>query len=155
VSDFLYAVEREFDLPVEILWGAWTEAAALQEWYHPVGLANVPGSVISEAVEGGKWAVAVDVPDAGLVAYFYGRYTRVVENLVLEHTMLYTESAEEFSAGDESGPAHRVTIEFDSRGIYSWVRFSQFGELPGGQARRAQEGMESYFDSLQAFLVQP
>jgi hypothetical protein len=33
-----------------------------------------------------------------------------------------------------------------------WVRFSQFGELPEGDAEQAQAGMESYFDSLGIFL---
>ncbi len=153
MSDFLYSVERQFDLPVEILWDAWIDAEALQAWYHPTGLANVPGSVVSDAVEGGLWTVGVDVPEHGFVAYFYGRYTKVVENLLLEHTMHYTQSAEEFAARDESSPSHRVTIEFDSRGMYSWVKFSQFGELPEGQAVQAQAGMESYFDSLEAYLV--
>ncbi len=153
MSDFRYSVERQFDLPVEILWDAWIDAEALQAWYHPTGLANVPGSVVSDAVEGGLWTVGVDVPEHGFVAYFYGRYTKVVENLLLEHTMHYTQSAEEFAARDESSPSHRVTIEFDSRGMYSWVKFSQFGELPEGQAVQAQAGMESYFDSLEAYLV--
>jgi hypothetical protein len=32
------------------------------------------------------------------------------------------------------------------------VKFSQYGELPPGQAVQAQAGMESYFDSLEAYL---
>ena len=153
MSDFLYSVEREFDIPVEILWDAWTDATALEAWYHPVDLAVVPGSVTSEADEGGRWSVAVDVPEAGFVAYFFGRYTKVVENMLLEHTMSYTTSADEFAARDDEAEHHRIVIEFDHRGMRSWVKFSQFGELPDGQAVRAQEGMESYFDSLEAFLA--
>lgn len=153
MSDFLYSVEREFDLPVEILWDAWTDAAALEAWYHPTDLAVVPGSVTSDAVAGGVWSVAVDVPEHGVVAYFYGLYTEVAEGYRLEHTMAYTQSAEEFAARDEAAPHHRVVVEFDSRGMRSWVKFSQYGELPDGQAVQAQEGMESYFDSLEAFLV--
>jgi len=33
------------------------------------------------------------------------------------------------------------------------VKFSQFGDLPEGEAARAQQGMESYFDSLERFLT--
>jgi len=36
----------------------------------------------------------------------------------------------------------------------SWVKFSQFGEMPDSEAVRAQEGMESYFDSLERFLAE-
>jgi uncharacterized protein YndB with AHSA1/START domain len=153
MSDFLYSVEREYDIPIEILWGAWTDADALQQWYHPTDLVNVPGSVVSEPVPGGWWTCAVDVPEHGFVSYFYGRYTAVVENARLEHSMHYTQSAEEFAARDEASPAHRVVVEFETRGFRSWVKFSQFGVLPEGQAVRAQAGMESYFDSLEAFLA--
>ena len=152
MNDFLYSVEREFDLPVEILWAAWTDPVALEAWYHPTELSVVPGSVTSDAVEGGAWSAGVDVPAMGFAAYFYGRYTAVVENARLEHTMAYTQSAEEFAARDESAPHHRVLVEFESRDFRSWVKFSQFGELPEGQAVQAQAGMESYFDSLENYL---
>ena len=153
MSDFLYSVEREYDIPIDILWAAWTDADALQEWYHPTDLALVPGSVNSEAVVGGLWTVAVDVPAHDFVAYFYGRYTAVEENVRIEHTMAYTQDAEEFAARDESAPHHRVVIEFESRAFRSWVKFSQYGVLPDGQAVRAQAGMESYFDSLGNYLT--
>ena len=153
MSDFLYSVEREYDIPVEILWAAWTDPVALEAWYHPTDLSNVPGSVASDAVEGGLWTVAVDVPEHGMVAYFFGRYTAVVENARLEHTMAYTQSAEEFAARDETAPHHRVLVEFASRDFRSWVKFSQFGEMPAGQAVKTQAGMESYFDSLAAYLA--
>ena len=154
MSDFLYAVEREFDIPVEVLWDAWTDPVALEAWYHPTDLACVPGSVVSEPVVGGWWTVGVDVPEHGFVAYFYGHYTVVAEKVRLEHEMYYTQSAEEFAARDVSGDHHRIVIEFEERGFRSWVRFSQYGEgMAEAEARRAQEGMESYFDSLEAYLT--
>jgi uncharacterized protein YndB with AHSA1/START domain len=154
MSDFLYSVEREFDLPVEILWDAWIDAAALEAWYHPTDLSVVSGSVMSDAVVGGAWAVAVDVSSMGFVAYFWGRYTDVVDQKRLEHTLSYSQSAEEFALRDPEAAHHRIVIEFDSRGMYSWVKFSQYGELPEGQAVQAQAGMESYFDSLESFLAE-
>ncbi len=153
MSDFLYAVEREFEMPVEVLWDAWIDPVALEAWYHPTDLSCVPGSVVSEPVEGGWWTVGVDVPAHGFVAYFYGRYTAVVEKARLEHTMHYTQSADEFAARDESTPSHRILIEFEERGFLSWVKFSQFGEMPESQALQAQAGMESYFDSLASYLA--
>lgn len=153
MSDFLYSVERQFDLPVEILWDAWIDAEALESWYHPVDLSVVPGSVTSDPVPGGEWSVAVDVPEMGFVAYFWGHYTEVVDQERLVHTLSYSQSAEEFALRDPEAPHHRIVIEFDSRGMYSWVKFSQYGELPEGEALQAQAGMESYFDSLEAFLA--
>lgn len=153
MNDFLYSVEREFDIPVEVLWDAWIDQDALQVWYHPTDLVCVPGSVVSDPIDGGPWAVAVDVPEYGFVAYFYGRYTAVVPHKRIDHTLHYTQSSEEFAERDESTDHHLVRIEFDNRGMRSWVKFSQFGSMPEGEAVQAQEGMESYFDSLEKFLA--
>ena len=153
MNDFLYSVEREFDIPVEILWAAWTDPEALAVWYHGVERSVVPGSVTSDPVVGGVWSVAIDVPELEYVAYFYGKYTAVVENARLEHTLHYTESAEEFAARDYSTENHLIVVEFEARDFRSWVKFSQFGDLPEGEAIKAQEGMQSYFDSLESYLT--
>ncbi len=52
----LYSVEREFEDPIGNLWNAWTDAAALESWYHPVGMTSVPGATRSEMRVGGIWA---------------------------------------------------------------------------------------------------
>jgi uncharacterized protein YndB with AHSA1/START domain len=152
-EEFLYSVEREYPYPIEKLWAAWTHAAELEQWYSPTDLSVVPGSVVSDAVVGGWWTVAVDVTLYGFNAYFYGRYTVVDPLVQLEHRLAYTQSAEEFAARDESMPSHRIVIDFEERGHLTWVRFSQFGELPEGQVEQTQQGMESYFDSLGEYLI--
>ena len=58
-EEFLYSVEREYPVPIEKLWHAWTDAAALEQWYSPTDLSVVPGSVVSDPVVGGWWTVAV------------------------------------------------------------------------------------------------
>ena len=150
--DFLYSVEREYPVSISTLWDAWTKADALQNWYHPVGLACVPNSVENRAEIGGIWAVSVDVPEHNFAAYFYGEYTEVIPNELLRHTMCYTESKSDFEARDMSAPHHDVILNFEKRGDHSWVKFSQFGEMPEGQIERTQAGMESYFDSLGNYL---
>ena len=148
----LYSVEREYHVPIDVLWNAWVDADALQQWYSPVGMPVVAGSVVSDAREGGWWTVAVDASAHGWIAYFYGTYTEVIANERLVHTMSYTQDATEFAARDLTAPHHIVEVDFDARGESSWVRFAQFGEMPEGQAEMAKAGMESYFDSLQAHL---
>lgn len=152
MSEFLYSVEREYPVAVEALWQAWVDAGRLEQWYSPVDLRVLPGSVVSDAVVGGWWTVGVDVAAHGFVAYFYGTYTEVAPMLRLVHTMSYTQSPEEFAARDLSAPHHDIVIDFEDRGTGSWVRFAQYGELPEGEAVRAQAGMESYFDNLGQFL---
>lgn len=147
-----YSVEREFDIPLEILWAAWTDSVALEQWYHGTAHSVVPGSMRSDVFVGGAWSVAIDVPQAVFVAYFYGEYTAVVENARLEHTLYYTESIDEFNAKDLTQDHHNIRIEFEAKDFRSWVKYSQYGDLPESEALQAQAGIESYFDSLNEYL---
>lgn len=149
---FLYSVEREYAHPVESLWQAWTDATALESWYHPTILSCVPGLTESDARPGGVWAVAVDVPMNDFVAYFFGHYTRVDHLRRLEHTMSYTQSHAEFVDRDPNAPAHEIVINFEPRDGGAWVKFSQFGDLPEEMIEATIDGMNSYFDSLGMYL---
>jgi uncharacterized protein YndB with AHSA1/START domain len=152
MSEFLYSVEREFAVPIDTMWHAWTDAASLEEWYCPTVLSVLPGSVVSEPTVGGWWTVAVDVPDNGFVAYFFGKYNEVVDKSRLVHSLNYTQDVTEFAARVETPNRHIIEIDIESRGGKTWARFAQFGELPDGEAEHAQAGMESYFDNLEIFL---
>lgn len=150
---FLYSVEREFDCSIDELWQAWTTPEALERWYCPTMLTVVPGSATSEARVGGRWAIGVDVSVNGFNAYFWGRYSEVVEHQRLVHSMSYSQDEAEFVFADDNAPAHRVELDFESRGEKSWVRFSQFGELPEEQIEATLDGMGSYFDNLEQYLA--
>lgn len=148
-----YSVERTFDAPIESMWSAWADPRELQEWYAPTDLSVVPGSVVSEAVVGGRWAVAVDASSYGHIAYFWGRYTEVAEARRLVHTLSYSQEESDFVARDDAAEHHLVVIDMEPRAGGSWVRFAQYGEMPTEQAAMAQAGMESYLDSLAAHLA--
>ena len=147
-----YSVEREIDVPLEILWAAWTDPDALEVWYHMMEHSTLPGSVKSDPVVGGLWSVGINVPEREFVAYFYGKYTAVVDQARLEHTLYYTESADEFADMNFDALHHDIRIEFEAKDFRSWVKFSQFGDLSESDALQAQAGMESYFDSLEKYL---
>jgi uncharacterized protein YndB with AHSA1/START domain len=149
----LYSVEREFNFPIDALWQAWTDASALESWYHPVGMSCVPGTSRSEAKVGGLWTYAVQAPGRDSISYFYGKYSQVEKNIRFEHSMHYTESSADFELMDFNTPAHSITVEFQERGSKTWVKFSQFGQAPAAQVVLMAQGIESYFDSLASFLV--
>ena len=149
---FLYSVEREYAATINDLWTAWTDPAKLEAWYFPTALKSVPGATKSELSVGGLWSCGVDVAEHGFVAYFYGKYTKIENQKRIEHTLHYTQSKDEFEAKNFGTESHLIVLNFEDRGNSSWVKFSQFGELPEGQAGQAQKGMESYFDSLLNFL---
>jgi uncharacterized protein YndB with AHSA1/START domain len=151
--DFLYSVEGEYPVSIERLWSAWADSAQLEQWYHPTDLEVLPGSASSTPTVGGLWTVAIDVPQFEMVAYFFGWYSKVEPLKRLEHTMAYTQDALEFQLQDENAPHHKVVIEFEDRGDKSWVKFSQFGEMPAEQIEATTVGMQSYFASLRNFLA--
>lgn len=150
--DYLYSVEREFAIPIEKLWSAWTEAAALEAWYHPVGMSCVFGTTRSETRQGGIWSCAVQVPGRDSISYFFGKYSSVVQYVHFEHSMHYTESKENFEKMDFDTPSHKITVDFESCGQKSWAKFSQYGQAPEAQVELMKQGIESYFDSLENFL---
>ena len=151
-QSFLYSVEREYPVSIDRLWKAWTDAVELEAWYFPTDLSATKGATESVLEVGCLWACGVDVLAHGFTAYFFGKYTNIVKNELLEHTMHYTTSAEEFAKKDFSTESHLIRVEFEDRGSSSWSKFSQFGELPEGQAEMAQAGMNSYLQSLADFL---
>ena len=150
---FLYSVEREYPVSIDRLWKAWTDAAELESWYFPTDLSATKGATVSELKIDGLWACGVEVPAHGFTAYFFGKYTKIVNHELLEHTLHYTTSVEEFAKKDFSTESHLIRVEFKDRGSSSWSKFSQFGELPEGQAEMAQAGMNSYLESLARFLA--
>lgn len=149
---FLYSVEREYPVSIDRLWKAWTDATDLESWYFPTDLGSTKGATVSDLSISGLWGCGVEVPEHGFTAYFFGKYTKIEKNQLIEHTMHYTTSSEEFAAKDFSTKSHLIRIEFKDRGSSSLSKFSQFGELPEGQAEMAQAGMNSYLESLAQFL---
>lgn len=148
----LYFVEREFDVSIDTLWSAWTSVASLEQWYSPTDLSVVPGSVVSENQVGGRWAVGVDVSAHGFNAYFWGRYSEVLPNKKLVHTLCYSQDEKEFLERDDNAPAHNIVIDFEERDGKSWCKFTQFGEMPAEQVEMTRQGTTSYFDNLEKFL---
>lgn len=149
----LYTVEGVYPVPVEALWTAWTDAAELERWYSPTDLSVTPGSAVSDARPGGRWAIGVDVPAHGFTAWFWGRYTEVVPHRRLVHTLSYSQDRADFDAHDDDAPAHVIVVDFEERGAESLVRFAQIGEMPAEQVEATRAGMQSYFDSLQRHLA--
>lgn len=148
----LYFVERTFKFPVERLWSAWTQSAELEKWYCPVFLKVIPGSATSEAIVGGRWAIAVDVSENGFNAYFWGTYSEVNLHQKLVHDLNYSQDELEFALREPAAEAHRIEIDFSNTDAGTVVRFSQFGEMEQEQAEASREGMESYFDNLNSYL---
>ena len=105
-----------------------------------------------DPVVGGFWSATVVVPMDGSSHHFFGYFTEVIENSSLKYTMLYATDETLEEARKEEGPSHRVELSFEDLGKETRLTFAQFGELPEDQIPLAKAGMESYFDSLAAFV---
>ena len=126
-QQFLYSVEREYPVSIDRLWKAWTAASELEAWYFPTDLSSTQGATTSEVKIGGLWACGVEVPEHNFTAYFFGKYPKIVFNQLLEHTLHYTTTAEEFPANDFSTASYLIRNEFQYRGASPWSKFSKFG----------------------------
>ncbi len=62
----LYSVKREFNVSIDKLWHAWTDAPALSAWHHPVGMSCVPGATQSEMKIGDCGPMLSNFPVANL-----------------------------------------------------------------------------------------
>jgi uncharacterized protein YndB with AHSA1/START domain len=153
MTNLAYSVERTFPVDADRMWHAWTDATELEQWYAPTDLSVVPGSVVSDVQPNGRWAVAVDATSYGHIAYFWGRYAEVDQPRRLTHTLAYSQDEADFVTRDDAAPHHDIVIDMEPRDDGTWVRFAQYGDMPADQAAMAQQGIESYFDSLGAHLA--
>lgn len=153
MNEFLYSVDREYPVSIETLWNAWTDSSILEKWYFPTMLAGVPGTFKSDARVGGQWTAGIDVSANGFNAYFWGTYTEVEPLRHLAHTLSYSQDENEFRMASPDAPAHLIHLDFESRGTSSWVKFTQFGQMPAEQIEATRMGMSSYFDSLENYLA--
>ena len=137
---FLYSVEREYPVAIKQLWKAWVNPLDLESWCHGTEHESIKGATTSDLSIGGLWSCGIFVPSHNFSAYFFGRYTEIIENELLEHTMHYTDSPEEFNAKDFSSASHHVVIRFESRGEKSWVNFSSLESYQ--MARNCRQRLE-------------
>src|SRR6187431_194380 len=68
-------IKRTFDLPLDTVWKAWSEAESLQEWWGPEGF-SCPSCTIDFRV-GGKYLASMKGPD-GKEIWSTGVYKEII-----------------------------------------------------------------------------
>ncbi|SKB79727.1 SRPBCC family protein [Dyadobacter psychrophilus] len=134
-------IERSFDVDVETLFKAWTEAEQLKQWWHPMGDTLV--DVKNELKEGG--AVEYHVGESGL--QITGSYTEVVPNEKLVYSWVWNMSDE----GSESG--YTLHITFSSEGEGSKLKVLQEGFSGPEFLKPHEEGWEKGLNDLSSYLT--
>ncbi|MCF0041311.1 SRPBCC family protein [Dyadobacter fanqingshengii] len=133
-------IERSFDVDVETLFKAWTEAEDLKQWWHPMGDSLV--DVKNELKEGG--AVEYHVGESGL--QITGTYSEVIPNEKLAYSWVWNMSDE----GSESGYTLNVTFSTDGEG--SKLKVIQEGFSGPEFLKPHEDGWEKGLNDLSAFL---
>ncbi|QRR00706.1 SRPBCC family protein [Dyadobacter sandarakinus] len=136
----LIEIERQFDVDVETLFQAWTEAEHLKKWWHPMG--DSLTEVKNDLKEGG--VVAYYAGDQGLE--ISGTYSEVVPNEKLVYSWVWNMSDE----GSESG--YTLTVQFSSEGEGSKLHVTQDGFSGPELVKPHEEGWQKGLDDLAAYL---
>ncbi|MCF2489354.1 SRPBCC domain-containing protein [Dyadobacter sp. CY347] len=134
-------IERQFNVNVEELFKAWTEAEHLKQWWHPMGASLV--DVKNELKEGG--AVEYHVGDSGLE--ITGTYSEVVPNEKLVYSWVWNMSDE----GSESG--YTLNVTFSAEGDGSKLKVVQEGFSGPEFLKPHEDGWEKGLDDLESYLT--
>ncbi|NIJ54719.1 SRPBCC family protein [Dyadobacter arcticus] len=133
-------IERQFDVDVETLFKAWTEAEQLKQWWHPMGESLT--DVKNDLKEGGE--VAYFVGEAGLE--ITGTYSEVSLNEKLVYSWVWNMSDE----GSENG--YSLNVSFSAEGDGSKLRVIQDGFSKPEMLKTHQDGWDKGLDDLESYL---
>lgn len=139
-------VGRVFDSPRDIVYKAWTEPERFARWYGPVGFGTPLETVSLDVRPGGKWRATIVSEAHGTEIPFGGTYREVVRPERLVFTFEDVEDR-------EGANAELATVTFADLGQDTTeVVYHQQGHLPPEEYELINQGISSYFDSLEEYL---
>jgi uncharacterized protein YndB with AHSA1/START domain len=155
VSQDAVVVQRDFDVPVDLIWRMWTEPEHFKAWYGPGG-ATVPVAEMDVRIGGKRVAcVQVETPDGPMRMWFIGEYREVVEHKRLVYTdSMSDEHGNVVSPADMGMPEGHpsttlVTVELEDVAGRTKMVMTHAG-VPAGSPGAA--GWAMAFDKLAAHV---
>lgn len=123
-------IQRTFDAPISLVWGAWTQSEHIANWWGPPGMKM--DIVKHDFVVGGDWEYIMRMPDGNPFKSF-GTYSRIDAPNIIETSANFipmtegvTLVAEFKSAGDKTAftfkvihPTEAYAKEQEKMGIYN------------------------------------
>ncbi|MDW4550403.1 SRPBCC family protein [Defluviimonas sp. D31] len=104
LSGRMMVFERDIAAPLDTVWAAWTDPAALPQWWGPNGYSCRTARI--DLREGGEWVFDMIGPD-GTVYPNHHRYTRHVPRARIDYTLHW----------GENGPKHAdASVRFEDHG---------------------------------------
>lgn len=111
VTDRTMVLERVIDAPVATLWAAWSDPAALPQWWGPEGFSCRTHRI--DLRDGGEWVFDMIGPD-GTVWPNHHRYSRMSPETGIHYELLWGENgpkhADASATFEDLGGRTRVTL---------------------------------------------
>jgi len=136
-------LSKDFSVPVERLFQAWTEPEELKQWWHPMD--NTLENVINELHEGGL--VEYNFQDKNLK--ISGNYQEVSPNEKLVYSWNW-----ELTDSKLHNASYTLTITFESAEGGSRLHVKQEGSSEYEATQSLEEGWKNGLDDLDAYLSQ-
>ncbi|AHZ86573.1 SRPBCC family protein [Bdellovibrio bacteriovorus] len=154
----LLVIDRQFDVPLEKLFAAFSSAEALKRWWWPEGI--YADHIDWELRDGGKYFINMKGYDQS-ASGMAGWIEEVVKNERIVMTDQFAnEKGEPISAKEANMPGEwpakgYITFEFESRGKdRSAFRLSQEG-IPNELQAECIQGWAESFEKLKKYLAGP
>ncbi len=136
---------KEFSVPPERLYEAWTQEADLKQWWKPMG--NNLTSVTNDLKPGGSVRYSFESPDHNPAFEIHGSYQEVVEAKKLVYTWNW-----ELHNNDIQESDFQLTIVFSAQGTGSLLQIKQENFKSEEALQPHQQGWEKSLNDLKNFL---
>jgi uncharacterized protein YndB with AHSA1/START domain len=136
-------ISRLLNAPIELVWEVWTDPEHIKNWWGPDGFTNTITKM--EIKPGGEWDLVMHGPD-GTDYKNKSIFREIVKHkkIVYEHI---------------SGPKFIATIEFESRGDTTFIKWHMLFEtreqfIQTIKTFKADEGLKQNIEKLNGYLQQ-
>jgi uncharacterized protein YndB with AHSA1/START domain len=144
-NDLKISLNKEFNVPVERLYEAWTSEKDLKEWWHP--RENTLQSVTNDLKPGGKVAYNFTNNENKEVFIINGTYKEVEEGKKLVYTWNW-----QLPTATIQDSEFLLTIDFESTGNGSRLHIKQENFANEEAVQPHREGWEKGLSDLQQYL---
>ena len=137
-------ITRLLQVPIELVWKVWTEPDHIKNWWGPNGFTNTITKMEMHA--GGEWDLIMHGPDG--TDY---RNKSVFKEIIKHKKIVYQHL---------TGPKFLATIEFESRGKTTFLRWHMLFEtreefIQTVKTFKADDGLRQNIEKLSEYLQNP
>jgi uncharacterized protein YndB with AHSA1/START domain len=149
-------ITREFDVPRERVWAAWTDPQQVSRWWGPKGWSS--GTNRIDLRVGGKYIFNMQMPD-GQNVWSCGRYLDIVPLERLVCTDSFSDEQGNIASGTEYGLPedapleYYMTVELAEVNGKTRMTVTHIGMPEGDMKEMSVQGLNESFDKMEAMFA--